>query len=533
MLVNAQWSIDIFLAKQYKCTKKYNIMLDNKTCIEFYSRIEIQNEILKFCKDKEIGTRYLEGFFGKRPDIILTKNDILTLAKSGVSSFHVSEERWENPMQLAISKNKKDLDSLRTGWDLIIDIDCPNWELSKRICSVIIDILKKHDIKSISCKFSGNKGFHIGVPFEAFPQKIQGDDARLFFPDGVKRILEYIAFYAKKNYSDKIIKGFNTNKLAQELGIEKSKLIREFCKNCNTNIENNKHKITYSCSKCGNIMEKEEYQETIECPKCGFGLMQPDKKERLGCPNCNSTEFEKEINFNHILGLDEVLISSRHLYRMPFSLHEKSGLVSVPIDIEKVDEFKKELAKPANVTLQYSFLDTSKTKNSEAEKLIINSLDFNPKIINMERKEIEEKFNSDKEMLKVIQNFDNDEKLPIECFPPSIINLLKGLKDGKKRALFILLNFLDCVGWENNEIEDIVVDWNKKNTPPLKEGIIKTHLNYKKNSKEKILPPNYSNQKYYADLGILSPEEKSGKLKNPVNYAFKKSFFSKNKKNKK
>ena len=36
-------------------------------------------------------------------------------------------------------------------------------------------------------------------------------------------------------------------------------------------------------------------------------------------------------------------ISSRHLYRMPYSLHEKSGLVSIPFNPEKVMLFRKSL----------------------------------------------------------------------------------------------------------------------------------------------------------------------------------------------
>ena len=501
-------------------------MIEKTTYLKFYSRREIQEQIILSCKNKEVGTRFLEGHFGKRPDILINPNDVLELAKQGVTSFHISEESWDNPMMIATAKGKKDLDNLRIGWDLIIDIDCPNWTLSKRICDAVINILKEHDIKSIFCKFSGNKGFHIGVPFEAFPKKIQGIDSKLFFPDGVKRIIEYIVYYAKKNYSKQILDGFNISNLAHEIGVKKEDLFREYCADCNTDFVNQNIKINYLCTKCGNFEQKNNYQDFIEC-KCG-SIMRPESKNKIKCIKCKSTNIKTEMNFELVLGLDEILISSRHLYRAPYSLHEKSGLVSIPIDINSVMLFEKEMAKIENISKNpICFLDNSKTIPDEAEKLIFKTLDYKPDIIIKEKKEFENLFNSESDIIKnTNKQLDNIQKVPIECFPPSILNILKGLKDGKKRALFILLNFLDSVGWAYDDIKTIITEWNKKNDPPLKDGLIKTHLSYKKENKEKILPPNYSNQNYYADLGILSPEEQTGRIKNPVTYALRKAYFT-------
>ena len=39
------------------------------------------------------------------------------------------------------------------------------------------------------------------------------------------------------------------------------------------------------------------------------------------------------------------------------------------------------------------------------------------------------------------------EAIPEEYFAPCIKKGLSGLQDGKKRFLFILINFLKCVGW--------------------------------------------------------------------------------------
>ena len=141
-------------------------MLDKGTCLRFYKRKDIQDAIVAHARGKEAGVRYGEGF-GKRPDVINYPGEVLELAKRGVTSFHASEERWENPLELNSSNSRKDLDELRIGWDLVLDIDCIDWELAKLTTHLFIKALKENGVNCISCKFSGNKGFHIGVPFEA------------------------------------------------------------------------------------------------------------------------------------------------------------------------------------------------------------------------------------------------------------------------------------------------------------------------------------------------------------------------------
>ena len=43
------------------------------------------------------------------------------------------------------------------------------WELTT---DYIVKALKHCNVKNIGVKFSGNKGFHIGVPWESFPKSI-------------------------------------------------------------------------------------------------------------------------------------------------------------------------------------------------------------------------------------------------------------------------------------------------------------------------------------------------------------------------
>ena len=129
--------------------------------LEFYSRKDIQRQILLAAKDREIAVKYGDRGFGKRPDIVQYDLDILELVKQGATSFHISEEIWEDPLNLTPGMTKKQLDSLRKGWDLVLDIDSKEFEYSKILASLLIDALKFHGINYISLKFSGNAGFHI------------------------------------------------------------------------------------------------------------------------------------------------------------------------------------------------------------------------------------------------------------------------------------------------------------------------------------------------------------------------------------
>jgi len=507
-------------------------MLDLSTCLKYYKREEIQEELLANADGRELGTRYLAGHFGKRPDILQNKADVLELAKQGASSFHISEEHWRNPLALSPSLKKSDLNKMRVGWDLVIDIDCPDWELSKRIAFVVVKILKKHGIKSISCKFSGNKGFHIAVPFKAFPKSVHGKPTSLLFPDKVKRVMEYIVHYAKKHHSGEIINGMDVKKLSSALHISEVDLVQELCTKCSTIFRQSSKKYFFICDKCGAKTELGEPESYISCPKCKATVKRSNLDDNnKKCKKCNSKSFNKEINLHLVLGLDQILISPRHLYRMPYSLHEKSGLVSLPINPFSVLAFKKEDANPDKVNADFRFLDHKDVAEGEGSDFILKAMDFKPEV----PQEYFEGKMSDGEKFRTSYDVDDiQEKIPLELFPPSILNMLKGLKDGRKRALFVLVNFLTCVGWDYPDIDELLHEWNEKNDESLRERFIKSQISYHKSQKKKILPPNYSNKMYYADLGVLTPEEEGGRLKNPVNYAKKRAFFlSKSKKGRK
>ena len=154
--------------------------------LDYYSRTDVQRELVKSALYREVGIKFGDKGFGYRPDILQFEGDVLELAKQGATSFHLSEERWLDPMQLEAGMSKKQLDRLRNGWDLILDIDCKNLEFSKIAAELLVDALWFYNMHNIGVKFSGGSGFHISIMFEAFPPTIQGRDLKNFFPPATK-----------------------------------------------------------------------------------------------------------------------------------------------------------------------------------------------------------------------------------------------------------------------------------------------------------------------------------------------------------
>lgn len=110
-------------------------------------------------------------------------------------------------------------------------------------------------------------------------------------------------------------------------------------------------------------------------------------------------------------------------------------------------------------------------------------------------------------------------KIPEEYFPPCIKKILGGLADGRKRAIFILINFFRSVGYGWDEIEKKLADWNAKNAEPISESYLKGQFEYAKKQDKKIPPPNCSNAGYYKDIKVCIPDNYCAAIKNPAGYA--------------
>jgi hypothetical protein len=426
--------------------------------LEFYSRKEIQKAILDSSLSREIAVKYSTGGFGKRPDILSFEQDVFELAKSGATSFHVSEEHWSNPLLLKPGMTKPQLDKLRTGFDIILDIDTKFIEYSKTTALLLVEALKFNDIKNIGLKFSGGSGFHLGVPFSSLPTEVNNLPTVKLFPDAPRAIAAYLKDMIKSQLRDKIL--------------EISTL----------------QEISKAANKPQNdLME--------------VGLFDPFT----------------------IIEIDTVLISNRHMYRAPYSINEKKGLVSVPVSIDEIKNFNLKKARIENISTIKKFLPD--TQEKEATQLIIQALDTQNK-----RPEVilpgDEKPTRQYEALKT--------SIPDEFFPPCIQIIMKGIKeDGRKRALFILINFLRSMGYPMVQVENILKKWNQKNAQPLGESYVLSQLSWHKRQSETVLPPNCSNLSYYKELGIKCPDEICSRSKNPVSFAKRRFFAHKRNKPKK
>ena len=405
----------------------------------YYNREDVQEALLKISKNREVAGVFKDGAFSTRPNTLLYPKDISMLVRDGAVAFHGSLERWSNPMSVGSQNYEKG----RVGWDLILDMDCEDTEHGKIAVTVFMNALKKHGLKNISVKFTGGTGFHLGVPFEAFPDNVDYQPIKEQYPDMARSIVAYLRDFTRHDFEKALLKKWSVEELADKVGL-----------------------------KVGEIMT------------------------------------EDGINPFKIVDVDPVLISPRHLFRLPYSLHEKSHLVSLPLRSEEIDNFRKENADPEKVRFIRDFLD--KAEPGEADLLVTEAVDW---AVN----------NRKDTARKAKRNFIFKKAVPLELAPPCVHNILKGLPDGKKRSLLIMINYLSSLGWKWEDVTEALLKWNEKNTPPLREVYIKSQIRWHMNRKKTMPPPNCQSPGYYESFRVCTPDKLCGgskkTIKNPVNYA--------------
>lgn len=434
--------------------------------LSYYSRKDIQKQIIKTAKNREVGTQFFPKGFGKRPDILQFCSDIQELAKQGATSFHISEERWKDPMRLKSGLTTRQLDDLRIGWDCIIDIDTDFLDYSKITAELLIEALKHYGIKNYSIKFSGRSGFHIGLPFEAFPEKVHNLPTKELFPEGVRTIASFLKNMIEPLLTERILSLNTLKEIEKSSGIKKTKLIKN-----------------------------------------------------------------NQLDPFSLVDIDSVAISSRHMIRAPYSINEKSSLVSIPI--KNIKNFKLSQAKIKNVEAELSFLDSSKIEKPEATQLIIQAFDRKKSI---ETKGLSSPQNEEEAQNTIRKQQDSIPKIAIKSdFPPCINIILQGLKeDGRKRAVFILINFLRNMGWKTEDIQKELLKWNQKNYEPLREGYVLSQISWSKRNMQNILPPKCDHESYYKTIGCCAPDNWCSKIKNPIQYPkYKIRIINQNKQTKK
>ena len=503
--------------------------------ISYYSRKDIQQEMFNFCKNRETIGNFNNNFFAKRPDCFDYPSDIINSARQGVTSFHCSEELWENPLDIKTDMTKEQYNKIKIGWDLLIDIDSKYLDYSKIAAKLLIAVFKRHGINNVGIKFSGSKGFHILIPFKAFPKEVQGELTKDKFPEWPRLIAEYLFENIKEPMNRKILSLSGREKLE-----EQGELVSEqICPKCG-DITGTKTIGKYICTdiKCGTEVESmKSNRKQIICPSCNGKMNRVSKREIHFCEKCkintakieaskhtvggetriNKVNFEKrDIIKSTEDSVDFVLMSSRHLFRVPYSLHEKTAFASIVIDKDDIDNFKPTDADPLKIVKPKPFMP--KCVEGEARDLLIQSLEWNTSKIKPEETK---KYSGGAIDIKGLSISD-------DMFPPIINKILKGIKtDGRKRALSLLLSFFTSLEFPEELIVERISEWNKKNYQPLKDGYVKSQIAW--HVKNKRMPPNYD-KPIYKEFGILGAQE-SG-IKNPINYTIKMAMRAKGNKRK-
>ncbi|RMD46107.1 hypothetical protein D6829_00355 [Candidatus Pacearchaeota archaeon] len=470
--------------------------------LSYYSRKEVQNAIFEFCKNRETIANFANRFFAKRPDCLDYPTDIINLARQGATSFHCSEEIWKDPLKIKTGMTREEYNDLRIGWDLLLDIDSKYLDYSKIAARVLIKALRYHGVRNFSVKFSGSKGFHILVPFKAFPDEVAGKKTKDYFPEWAR----IIAGYLKEITEEEI-----TKRIMDSGVLENSELVEVVCQLCKTRAESKKiGRFVCRNIRCQSVVEsmKSNRKEMI-CPSCNGKMHRESEVDVHFCPKCNTNSrkspqaFEEKKTARELIDVvDVVLVASRHLFRAPYSLHEKTSLASIVITEDEIDGFEPRMADPLKLKDARNFMpDCIK---GEARNLLLQALDSTKK------EKIKDPFDKKPIDLKGIT-------ITEDMFPPVIKKILKGVKrDGRKRALSLLLTFFSSLGFSKEYIEEKIRDWNKKNYSPLKEGYVRSQIEW--HARNKRMPPNYD-KPVYALFGITSPPEPG--IKNPVNYTIR------------
>lgn len=417
-------------------------MTNFRQVFDYYSREDVQGALLGVSSNREIAGVLRDGKFGSRPNMLGYRNDIVQMIQSGSVAFHGSVERWSNPMSLSAGMKRQDLDKLRTGFDLLLDLDFKIFEHAKIAAKIFVDALKKHGVRNIYCKYTGGKSFHMAVPFESFPENVNYRPTRLQYPEIPETIVKYLNSFVWERIEKEILRiEPDLELLAQKLSLPLNELVT------------------------------------------------PDG-----------------INQKRILP-ESGLFSSRHLFRLPYSLHESSFLVSVPIKISDIDDFRKEDATPDKVKVKEKFLFDINKSGADATGLVIEALDWAAKEIKSEPEKPKPVFTEKAVITK-------------EYFPPCIMKILGGMNDGRKRSLFILINFLRNMNWSMDRIEEEINEWNQRNSPSLPATYVRGQIKWFRTNQRVMLPPNCDNERFFKAMGLYCGEEFHARIKNPVNYVF-------------
>lgn len=431
----------------------------------YYANEGLRNFIVSFSKNREVTGVFRNGNFSQRPNVILYPNDVLAMVKTGVVEFHCSLEHWSQPMSL----KSENYDKLRTGWDLILDIDCKLFEHGKIASEAFIWGLKKHGISNVFLKYTGGTGFHIGIPWESFPDKVDYKPTKQQYPDLARKMIFYLKEFVRERFETKILKKYPPEDLSRQVNKPLGKILAE---------------------EGINPYEVVDVDPILISPRHFFRLPY----------SINRSTFLVSLPIK-----PGDLEDFKKMDAKPDKVKVKEGF----LDTHKKEEASALVMESSDWWAMKSADEKYEIVSEQLEKL----------------RRIGYRWISQEDLKRFrIMGSEKGRKIfvPEKLFPPCIKNISKGLVDGRKRSLFTLLNFLRSSNWNWEDIEKYVNEWNEKNKPPLQENYIRSQIRWHKARGKQILPPNCLHSGWYEDFGVCKPDNicggKEKTLKNPVNY---------------
>ena len=421
---------------------------------KWYSRDDVAEFIYEYiCKHCRESMGFDVDGRVSRPLYVYHPEDVIDYA-GVIASYHASIDRYEVYPGLV-----RDLPP-SVGWDLIIDIDCKPlqlsdakleaWELAKHLTTEFIRFLVYTFYEdNVYVKYSGNRGFHIIIPWESLPREVLGYSLLDYKEELYKTVLIFVRDLIECIYHDLL---------------------------------------------------KSYYEPISKYP------------------------------FHEYVDVDLHVASPRHMIRVPYSINEKTGLVSVIIPNDDLDDFVPE----ENATIDIDKVYFPKIKNQE--NLYMYDFFIYALLYRLYHFIAASEDQRSRYVGLLYNSFKNGVDVPIEneedLYPPCIRNILEGLEDGRKRSLFVLVNFFRLIGKSPSETMNILQEWNKRNAEPLRDRLLEYAVQYHYD-RSKYLP--YSCQRMreeLGDIGVCKPDEVCSLVKNPVSYFFrKKALYYKSIKN--
>ncbi|OYT35113.1 MAG: hypothetical protein B6U87_00860 [Candidatus Aenigmarchaeota archaeon ex4484_52] len=491
----------------------------------YYLKKDILISLFENSRNKEIVPVFYSSKYGKRPNYAQYRGDIINWIKQGASSFHISVENWKNPF--AISSNVFEMNKNRISWDIIFDIDADKGiEFAKIAAILLIDEIKKHKIKNIYAKFSGNRGFHIGLSHKTMPEYIGEKKTKLMYPELLVKTAHYLKEQIREKLKEQFEKLLNSNveNPYDYVDIEENWSYRHLFrmpyslneKTYLAGIILDIDKIKFfrkTDANPENVREIKEFLTKGDVCECKNLLMRAKDsfdflKEKQIKRNAKQFYFEKqklqdELKNNLEAKIKKLPVEKRKEYRDAIMDYGK-------IIFQKKTKKIQIQSREKKINLVYKIFIGEIPGIKETKHILENK-----KIIFLFIP------NELKEKIKSSKYYNTKLKININNFPPCIKTMLEGLEDGKKRAVFILINFLSCCVWEKEKIKQLLLEWNEKNKEPLKKNYILSQLNYAKTGDETIPPPDCNKPGYYKDMGVCNKDDFCLKrnITNPISYA--------------